>query len=506
MKTSLTLIIILLTGFSMSAQRVIYSDPDKSDQRQTNFEIIGKINGNVLIYKNLRDNHAISVYNNEMKQTDRVKMSFLPDRTINADFLAYPDFAYMFYQYQKKNVVYCMAAKIDGTGKIVGTPAVMDTTEISFFASNKIYSVISSEDKQKIGLFKINSRNDERFLVTTKLFEKNLDSVQKDYLQIEMPAKNDFLTEFQLDNAGNFVFARAVQNYTSGNISEVSLITKNLGDTTSTEYKIDLQKVLLDDFKVKVDNNNNHYILTSFYSKSRVGNIEGLYAAVWDKQTKTTRSVTLNVFNDALRSDAKGQNSMKAAFNDYFLQNLIVKKDGGFLVAAESFYTTSRGGAFNRYDFLYGSPFMRPLDYYYFNPYGSGVYGYPYYRNNSFGSGSRYYAQNITVFSFDSTGKINWSNVLNKNQYDDQTDAFISYQILNSGDQLHFLFNQQEKRLQLLVNQSVTPTGQISRNPTMKNLDEGFDFMPRYGKQIGMRQMIFPCIYRNYLCFARIDL
>jgi hypothetical protein len=399
-----------------------------------------------------------------------------------------------------------MAAKIDGAGKIMGTPIIMDTTEISFFASNKIYSVINSEDKQKIGLFKVNSRNDALYLVTTKLFEKSLEPLQKNYLHVPMPGKNDFLTEFQLDNQGNFVFAKAAQNYQSGNINEVSLLTVNADDSNASEYKIDLQKIFLDDFKVKVDNNNNHYILTSFYSKSRIGNVEGIFATIWDKQTKTTRSTTLNVFDDALRSDAKGQNSMKSAFNDYFLQNLIVKKDGGFLVAAESFFTTTRGGAFNRYDFLYGSPFMRPLDYYYFNPYGSGVYGYPFYRNNNLNTGNRYYAQNITVFSFDKTGKITWSNVLNKSQYDDQTDAFISYQVLNTGDQLHFLFNQQEKRTQLLVDQSVTPAGQVSRHPTLKNLDQGFDFMPRYGKQTGIRQMIFPCIYRNYLCFARIDL
>ncbi|MDB5192713.1 MAG: hypothetical protein JWQ96_2276 [Segetibacter sp.] len=506
MKRLVALLMIAFTSYSVFGQRVIYTEPDKYDQRQTNFEIVGKINNNILIYKNLRDNHAISVYDMNMKEIDKVKVDFLPDRTINADFLAYPDFCYMFYQYQKKNIVYCMAAKLDSKAKIIGNPVTIDTTEISFWASNKIYSLINSEDKQRIGIFKINSKNDDRHLLTTSLFDKDLKLLKKSYSSIAMPGRNDFLTEFQLDNEGNFVFARAVQNYQTDNINEVFLITKNVENDEANEYQVDLQKVFLDDFKIKVDNFNRNYILTSFYSKTRVGNIEGLYAAVWDKQAKATKKITLNVFNEDLRNDAKGQNSLKSAFNDYFLQNLIIRRDGGFLVAAESFYTTSRGGGFNRYNFLYGSPFLRPMDYYYFNPYSMGGYGYPYFRNNSFMQGNRYYAQSIAVFSFDSTGKIDWSNVLNKNQYDDQTDAFISYQVLNTGDQLHFLFNQQEKRLQLLTDQSITPSGQITRNPTIKNLDQGYDFMPRYGKQIGIRQMIFPCIYRNYLCFARIDL
>lgn len=164
----------LISFYNISAQRVIYSEPDKNDYRQTQFEIIGKINGNVLIYKNLRSSYVMSVYDMDMKQKQRLKLDFLPDRIINADFLAYPDFCYMFYQYQRRNVIYAMAAKLDSNGKIQGKPLTMDTTEISFLASNKIYSVINSDDKQYIGLFKINSKIDENYLFTKILYNKDL--------------------------------------------------------------------------------------------------------------------------------------------------------------------------------------------------------------------------------------------------------------------------------------------------------------------------------------------
>ena len=114
----------------------------------------------------------------EMKQKDRIKLEFLPDRIINADFISYPDFCYMFYQFQKKNIVYAMAARFDGNGKLLGKEILMDTTQISFLANNKLYSVVNSDDKQYIDLFKINSKNDDRFVVTTMLFDKNM--VQKE--------------------------------------------------------------------------------------------------------------------------------------------------------------------------------------------------------------------------------------------------------------------------------------------------------------------------------------
>src|SRR5215210_1753980 len=503
MKRIVAALVFLISFYNINAQRVVYSEPDKNDYRQTQFEIIGKINGNILIYKNLRSSYVMGVYDMDMKQKQRVKLDFLPDRIINADFLAYPDFCYMFYQYQRRNVVYSMAAKLDGNGKIQGKPLTMDTTEISFLASNKIYSVVNSDDKQYIGLFKINSKNDDNYVVTTILYNKDLEKKEKQYLNVPMNDKHDFLSEFALDNEGDFSFLRAVQGQENDKVQKLYLLIKKYGTSQVQDKSITLNNQALDDVRLKVDNFNKRYIISSFYSKARRGNIEGLFTCVWDKFSDSIRATSVIPFDENLRNDAKGDNSAKTAFNDFFIRNMIVRKDGGFLLSAESFFSTGRGGNFNRYDYLYGSPFLRPMDYYMFNSYG---YGYPWYRYNSLGQSTRYNAQNIAVFSFDSSGKVSWSNVLNKNQYDDETDAFIGYSLLNTGDQLHFLFNQQERRMQLLSDQSISPTGQVTRKPTLKNLDQGYDFMARYGKQIGSRQMIFPCLYRNYLCFARLDL
>jgi hypothetical protein len=49
------------------------------------------------------------------------------------------------------------------------------------------------------------------------------------------------------------------------------------------------------------------------------------------------------------------------------------------------------------------------------------------------------------------------------------------------------------------------PDGKINRNPTLKNLDKGYEFLAKYGKQVSSRQMIIPCYYRNYICFAKVE-
>ena len=62
----------------------------------------------------------------------------------------------------------------------------------------------------------------------------------------------------------------------------------------------------------------------------------------------------------------------------------------------------------------------------------------------------RYQADNIVVMSFDKNGQPEWTNVISKEQFDDQTDDLISYQVMNTGGQLHVLFNNIYYQLTLL--------------------------------------------------------
>ena len=195
---------------------------------------------------------------------------------------------------------------------------------------------------------------------------------------------------------------------------------------------------------------------------------------------------------------------MKMAFNDYFIRQILVRRDGGVIISSEAFYTTSRFNNWNRWNYLYNSPFYSPFynNNYYYSPYFNNSYWNSRYGNNQ---AVRYHADNIAVFSFDGNWKMEWSNVMSKSQFNDEGDDQVSYQLMNTGDQLHFLFNLQERRNNLLTDYSISPTGEMTRNPTLKNLDRGYEFMPKYGKQVSARQMIIPCMYRSYICFAKVE-
>lgn len=504
-KFLLTLVFSSLISYSFG-QKILYSEPEKDDSRRIDFEVIGKVAGNFLVYKRIHSKGFVAVFNNEMEQIGKEEQDYMPeDRLINVDFFPYSDFSYVIYEYQKKNVVYCDAVKIDASGKKISDIMSLDTSHIGVAANNKIYSTISSEDKSKLMVFKINAKNRSRFIITTLLFDNNLDLKKRSKFVMPMQEHDDDLDEFNLDNEGDLVFAKFNRN-NNETINSTSLLYKKADVDTVASVEVPQKDILLDEIHIKVDNVNRRYFLTSFYYKQKRGNIEGFYFYVWDKATQSPVLQNSVVLGDELRKEAKGDANVKMAFNDYFIRNIIVKKDGGFLINTESYYTTSRFNNWNRWNYLYGMPYYSTYDYYStYSPYYG--YGSWWWMRNRYDNSQnvRYHADNVTILSFDKNGSLQWSNVIHKEQYDDESDDRISFQMANTGGQLHYIFNMDEKRTLLLNDFTLSPDGQISHNPTLKNLDKGYEFLPKYGKQVSSYQVIIPCFYRNYICFAKIE-
>ncbi len=498
-----SIILMMMSTFIGNAQKIYYTAVEDNEAQQTHFDIIGKINSNILIYTGQKNNHTLSVYDMDMKLVQRKNLNSLSDHIIDIDFINYHQQGWIIYQFQENNIVYCKALSINANGDKIGNPIDIDSTEVSSIIKNKIYSLIISDDKQKIMLFKINTKKERsspiKNIITTLLLDSKMNILQKGSDTL-LSDKNHYITNFSIDNQGNFLFTQLVKQGQEGKISNVYFITKAAYQDSFYTHNLDIKNFYLDDIKVKIDNGNKKYIFTSLYAKTRKGNVEGLYTANFDVLKNTTQYINPIRFNDELRNDARGDAAAKNAFNDYVLQNIVVKNDGSFIISGESFYTTSKNTSFNRWNYLYGYPYYgTPVDFFSWYPYNS---YYPWWRTAQL---TQFHAENIIILSINNQGNLAWSNVIPKIQLYDETDLPLGYQIVNAGKQLHFLFNQQMGGTTLLTNNILEPNGQITKAQTLHNLDQGRLFMPRYTKQVGAREAIIPCLYNNYLCFAKIE-
>ena len=492
---------LLLCGTVATAQKVTYSEPERDDYKSTEFEIIGKISGNILVYKADRGDYHISVYDNGMQLKDRVKLDFLPKKLISVDFVNYGDKAYMLYQFQRKDAVYSFCGTVNSMGVFETAPIMVDSTRIGNFSKdNKVYSVEVSEDKSRILVYKINQDKEDNHVFYTFLYDSAFNLVNNSRVSLPMETKRHFLSNFHLNNDGDLIFTKLERTANRDYITSGKIVIKRAVVDDFEYQEFESKGLLLDEVKVKLDNLDKQALVTAFYYKQKRGNVEGLYLFRLDYAQRQRLFEKLVAFSPELKQSARGESSTSAAFNDYFIRKVINTKDGGFLLTAEAYYTTSRTQPWNRWNYMYGgyggySPYYySPYSPYYYNPYGW---------NDA--QGTRYHYDNVAILSFDAKGELQYSNFVHKSQFDDGADLYLSYMLVNVGSELHFLFNELDRRQYVLSENTIGPDGKVNRMPTLRNLDKGFTWMPRYGKQISGRTVLIPCIYRNYICFAKID-
>lgn len=504
LKKQLFILLCCLLGTSFcKAQQIIFSEPLKEDIKDITFDIIGKMaNNNIPILKNLRWKYGLNIYDDTMNLKSDINLDFLPSKTLNVDYVGNTDHFYLIYQFQKKGILHCMQAKFDSDGKMDSTAIELDTTKIETFGENKIYSVIKSDDKQKIMVFKI-QKIDGNLNFLTLLYNNQMQLLKKSRLQIEYNSRYDVYNDFVLDNTGNLIFTGSRDENKKRNKTVLYILCKPYNKDAFTTKKMILDSVVLADVKLKIDNVNKQYLITSFYAAENGNNIDGIFTSIWSEQLDSLKAITYNILNDSIRSIAKKSGSNKSIFNDFEIRNIILKKDGSFVLTAEYYVSQNQGNNLirsNRNDFWTVSP-----NAYYFNdPYAWGSIYNPSRNFTNQVQNIRYYYENILILNFTKDMDIAWSQVIAKQQTSDDNDIHLSYNTFNTTEGIHFIYNNISKRDKLLLDNIVASNGTVKRSPSLKTFEKEYEFMPRFSKQISQRQVIIPVTLRNRLCFAKV--
>lgn len=497
-------IVLLVSGFSISAQNIIYSAVHNENARDANFEILGKVGPNILVFKNIGWKNIIQVFDKDMNELSNDRLDFIPDRILQADFVTYPDQFIMVYQYKKNGIVYCDAVLMNAKGEPLGQVSRLDTTRVGMQDGSEIYNTTYSEDKKKILLYKLHEKNNKLHVVT-KMYDTDLTLLDSTRSLIPYNDRREVYSPFQITNDGTIVFTKEVKSGNRDNIGELELITNKFMSNEFRSTAVNLENKFIDGVKLKIDNLNNHYIVNSFYyPQKRASNIEGILAFLIDSKTDSVRSNSI-AFSDSLRRGINSSSQYRNAFDNLFLQDIFVKRDGSYMLVSEVYSSQSMGNynSWNRWDYLYGNP-------YYYNSYNDYSYwNSPYNRYNRYNYNSRssvrYNYDNILILSLDSTLHLKWQNVVLKKQTDNDNDSFLSFGTMNTGAEIHFLFIEKERNSQIISNHSISPYGKMYRYPTLKSREKGYQFMPRLSKQVAASQVVMPCVYRGNLCFAKVD-
>ena len=500
MKKNILIFVLYLFYFvSGFSQKITYSPLLKKETINTDFKIIGRNGNNFLVYKNNYRRQYITYYNEAMEYLEDVTLDDIPEKALNVEFLNQKDKLIVIYQYQKSKIVYCDALIISQDGKKISDPVNLDTTSIGYFSENNIYGTSFSEDKNLILIYKQNIKNGT-ITLATKLFDQQLNLLESSRTVNEFNQRKEEYSDCYVDNEGNFVYTKERRKNSNRNIENIDLVVKKKGIDTAVVLSLPLESKFIDVSYLKVDNLNKNYLVNAFYYNENRGHIQGLYTVRVPFNNVSDYKSIFNTFSSNM-ADEINSGDKRYAIDDLQPQQMILKKNGGFLLVSESFYseTMNNYNTWNRN--YYGSYPYSSYDYLPYNPFGYSQFWNNYNRTNN----TRYFYNDIMVTEVDSSSQLTWSTVIHKSQADVNRDDFLSYGLLNSGGEIQFLYIDNNNKKEIVSRCGIKGSGDLQKYATLKSNERGYEFMPKLSKQVGYSQLIIPFVYSNNLGFAKID-
>lgn len=505
MKFLFCCILIVWLPLSLNAQKLTFAEVLADDRAEMNFEILGRQGNRYVVYKELRKKHFLTFYNTDMEVDQHIRLNELPANTRGVDFISYPDKLLMVYQYNKGNAFQCEALEISNTGTVSKEPVMLDAVKTSS-SSDQIFSVFASEDKNSILIYKM-LRSGDSLILTTRTFDAGLNLMDVGVFKFSYNKNTETFSDLALSNEGHLAMTKQTSRTRKERAAAMDLLVCLKGMDTFQVYSANLQGAYLDEVAVKTDNLNKRFIFNSLFSTEPRTLITGLYSAAVPFSTETPQLETLHPFPDSLRSRFNTGGSSQKAFEDLMLKQVVVKKDGGWLITAEENLTIRTGRRYDRYDYMFSDPYRYDYYNYMYNPAFSRPFfrGYPGFYDPSLRNEFEYQSNNILMISFNPQLKATWDAVIPKRQNEFNTNQSVSFGVMNSGGMFHFLYGLRDRNSLSIGHTAVTPNGEINRFAPVESRQRNYEFMPRYAKQVTYSGVIVPYHYNTRVGFALLE-
>ena len=484
----------MLCVAAAKSQQVTYSGVSKKEiATNLSFEIIGKVGKNYLVLKNNSHENVIQVFDQNMQQLSYKPASFLPQGTTSKTLINYPDRVMIICEYSDGQKLYTEAITIDEYGAPTGS-VVLDSVNS--------YNVIYSDNKKNILLYMFDMDTLGNTRINTRLYDGDLTTVEEYSSFVKLSPKMESYKNFLLANDGTFSFTVSNQRMQKNEkLHGLDIIVRKPKTSRYVRVPVSFGNYYCGPLHMSVDNVNNRFLMNGLFSSERAGFYQlGLFTAVMHGTNYQVSNRFLYFSKELLRS--KDTTNPAVLSKDFKIQNIILKKDGSFIVVAEKSPKRKVYAAPQpRYtpditDKLY-DPFMQ-------NWAARRLWYYP-DRKTGFGMQDYYVRElfhDILFLDIGSDLKLKNSEVISKNQNGDFN--FSSFGLMNRGQKIDLFYLDDLKKTQLVNSRSFTADGHMANNPTLRTYQKGHSFMPRHMKQVSATEALIPTIYKGRIAFARL--
>lgn len=386
----------------------------------------------------------------------------------------------VFYSTDKGEKVYKFYAQfLDEKGDLEGTAVQIVEFSAENIDEDNLPGIISSKDESKLAFTyrQLSKEKDGQYFHTVVL-DSALNLLYTKDFNVILPLKLYVPLTFLLTDDGNF-FILGIKFTTEKKVKspgesfyQLSGYNRKLDQFVDKEVKI--EDKFLTDVSITADSYNRKIVVIGFYSDRTSYSTGGAFYYSMTEDSLTESKVYSSAFPQEFMVKFMGERreGKSKELVNYSIDRLMLRRDGGAALVAESFYQTSR----TYWDYYTQST----LSHYYYH----------------FGS--------IMVVSINPDGKILWGNVVSKDQNSiDDSGYFSSYCSVVSGGKLYFIFNKYVNETSSVLIADVDGQGNQMTN-VLFNETERVSILPHSGKQLDEDVFILPAYKENKFHFVQI--
>lgn len=471
------LLICILSGFCSLAQEISFSEPEKISNRTPNFQILGKNNEGILLYKYGKGEFQIDAYSSKMKKIWSKKIRIPEESPSIKRFVLYPDSTWMFFTSADKfGRGQLQSITLSPKFEYKGQATVLDTFSYDQYLIDDRLKVVHSKDRNNlVAYLPFYQGNNLDALYLLGLEGK--DSVYtKSFFKNNVPG-NYILRKVEPDNKGNIYIL--LEHNLIGNrkkpFNEAEYLVWKYDRATDLfiQIRVDFQRPFFDKLMLNVDDLNERLVLSGLYADNKGEMSEGYYLGIYDLKVDALLVDRYVPYKPEIFTKVTGKEdkSMKG-FYSFRISDVVLRYDGGVNIIIESSFDNTENMQIPAFTPSVG-PSYRTVDVVYYN--------------------------DIVVLSTNKDGTLDWYSVIKKKQVSEDDEGFFSsYCLLTRHNHLRLIYNEEIYHKTNINAFRVNKDGGQSRKFLINAADNNVFLVPALGKQISATEVLIPSFKRNY--------
>lgn len=469
------LFLLLSACYHLNAQVVTISE-EVSFRNDDNYEIIGKLGGNYLVFQDKETSFKVQSYDKNMRmnwdkelELDKRRPSFMGVDTQDSTF-------YLVYEFRNRGHTMVKVHRYDERANLVDSTLIKDYG-LQYIAPN--FQIIRSEDRSKILIFYVENYS----TVNALCFDLNtMQTVWDNAFEPKNYGLSRENTQVLLSDDGIMYFVIQKNNFrsrTKRHYYEIYQIYEEAVTPALRTIAFPEEKLTFDVY-FNYDNLNQQLVGGGLYASKNLVWAEGVFLMNIPKTSTDSALVSFSSFDHELMRnylDKDAPRKLKGLF-ECEIQEVVMRSDGGLIMIVERVKSNQR---------TYGTTSA-------------------YAASSQLGIMTDLYFENLLVCSVNPDGSLDWSNVLRKKQFSqDDMGIYSSYYLMKTPKSLHVIFNDEIKDENNVSEYIIKGNGAAERNSVMSTDQQKLRLRFQDSVQISAEELLVPSQRRNRLKLVRIS-